>query len=57
MPNCGVKKEFRGIKGVRSYDIKDPLFHLVVFPGAQPRRPLISTSGISVPRKFGDKNL
>jgi hypothetical protein len=53
MPNCGVEKELCSIKGMRGNNIKDTLLHLVVFPGAQPRGPLIASRRISGPCKFG----
>ena len=57
VPNSCIEKEFSCIKGVRGDNIQDALFHLAVFPGAKPGRPLVVVSGIPWSDKLRDDDL
>ena len=41
MPKRGIQQELNEVKWVRGHHIKDSLFHLGVFPGAEANRPEI----------------
>ena len=41
MPNRGIQQELSGVKWVRGHHVKDALFHLGVFPGAEANWPEI----------------
>ena len=57
MPDCGVKKEFSGIKGVGGNDVQNALFHLAIFPRAKTSGPLIVIRGVPGLCKFGNNDL